>query len=468
MQPTPPSNALRPAIGLFGGTMIIMGSMIGSAIFLSPSIMAAKVPSPGLLIGLWLIGGLFTMVGALSFAELAAMAPHAGGQYVYLREAFGPLCAFLYGWTLFLVIQSGFNAAVSIAFAKYLGIFLPALGETNVLVHIPLAELAPALADWPKFLQAIEINSAQLVACGVIVLLTGVNMIGVREGALVQNVFTTLKIAGLGAIIVAGLSRWGESASNFEPLLPGPEVWQAGFLAGAAVALSKALFAYDAWNTVTFVAEEVKEPQKNLPRALLLGTGGVTALYVLTVVAYLVAIPADAMGKLPESRVAEFAATRFFGDVGFTFVIVAILVSTFGCVNGLILGGARVIFAMAREGLFFRGCARLRAGSGTPVVALLYQCAWSCVLTLTGSYNELLTYCTFASVLFGALTVVGLFRLRVSQPDRSRPYRCWGYPFTPIIYLLIAVPFLIYVVEGDRASTGIGAALVLSGLPVYA
>lgn len=448
--------------------MIIVGSMIGSAIFFAPSIMAQAVPSPGLLIGLWLIGGFFTIVGALCYGELAAMAPHAGGQYVYLREAFGPLWGFLYGWTLFLVIQTGFNAAVSIAFAKYLGVFFPALAEANVLLHVPLAETFTGLAFLPKFLQAFEINSAQLVACGVILILTGVNIVGVREGSMVQNVLTVLKILGLGALILAGLYHAPDGVDHFQPIVPSADLWQAGFLAGFAVALSKALFAYDAWNTATFVAEEVKNPEVNLPRALLLGTGGVTLLYVLTVVAYLIAMPVSEMGTIPENRVAQVAATRFFGPVGFNLVIVAILVSTFGCVNGLILSGARVIYAMAREGLFFRSCARLHPGTRTPVIALLFQGFWSCVLTLTGSYNDLLTYTVFASVFFGALTVVGLIRLRQTQPDRPRPYRCWGYPVTPALYLAIAVPFLIYVIQGDPTSTGIGVVLVVSGLPVYA
>ncbi len=479
-----PPTALQPRIGLFGGTMIIVGSMIGSGIFIGPSIMAADAKTPGLLIGLWVFAGLFTILGALCYGELAAMIPHAGGQYVYLREAFGPLCGFLYGWTLFLVIQTGFNAAVSIAFAKYLGVFAPALSEKTVLVHVPLmqqAEAAPAADSsppkdekkpLPAFLRRFEISSAQLVACGVIVLLTGINMIGVGAGALVQNVLTVLKVGGLGALIVAGLGHLGSATDHFQPILPEEGIWQAGFLAGLAVAMSYALFSYDAWNTATFVAEEIKNPHVNLPRALLLGTVGVMVIYVLTVVAYVVAVPVGQMGKPPmgiiaDNRIAEVAATAWFGGIGVKLVIVAILISTFGCVNGLILSGARVFYAMAREGFFFRSCATLHPGTKTPVVALLYQGIWSCVLTLTGSYNELLTYTTFASVLFGAMTVFGLFRLRKSQPDRPRPYRCWGYPVTPALYLLIAVPFLIYVVIGDPLSTGIGLVLVLSGLPMY-
>lgn len=461
-------TTLRPHLGWFGGTMIIVGSMIGSGIFVVPSIMAAYVSSPGMMLGLWIFAGLFTIVGALCYGELAAMAPHAGGQYVYLRQAFGPLCGFLYGWTLFLVIQSGFNAAVSIAFAKYLGVFLPTLAESHVLIRIPLAEAVWPNAHWPAFLMALQINTAQLVACAVIVILTGVNMIGVREGALLQNVLTILKVVGLAALIVAGLYHFGSAIDHFEPLLPSADVWKLGFLTGLAVAMSKALFAYDAWNTATFVAEEIQEPQRNLPRVLLLGTGGVMAIYVLTVLAYIVAAPVEQMAAIEENRIAQEAATAWFGEMGVRLVIVAILVSTFGCVNGLILSGARVIFAMAREGLFFRSCAKLHPQTRTPVTALVYQGVWSCILTLTGSYNELLTYTTFASVLFGGLTVFGLIWLRITQPNRPRPYRCIGYPLTPALYLLVAAPFLVYVVMGDPTSTGIGALLVLSGLPVYA
>jgi len=447
---------LERRLGVFSATTLIVGSMIGSGIFIAPSIMAEWIQTPGLLLGLWLFGGVFTILGALACAELAAMAPHAGGQYVFLREAYGPLWGFLYGWTLFLVIQTGFNAAVAIAFAKYLGVYLPALSEANVLLWLP----------------PLQVTSAQLVACGVIALLTYVNMRGVRQGAFVQNLFTILKVAALGAIIVAGLSHLGSHADHFRPLLeprPGPRAvaLHTGFLAGLAVALSKALFAYDAWNTATFVAEEIREPQRNLPRALLAGTLLTTLVYVLANVAYLSVLSIGEMAEVAENRVAREVAVRFFGQAGLLLVVVAILISTFGCVNGLILSGARVFFAMAREGLFFRPCADLDPRTGVPVMALLFQGAWSCVLTLTGSFDALLTYTTFASVFFGALTVAGVYRLRALQPERPRPYRCWGYPVTPAMYLLIAVPFLAYVIQGDPRSTGIGVLLVGSGVPVY-
>jgi basic amino acid/polyamine antiporter, APA family len=446
-------STFKPRLGWFDATALIVGSMIGSGIFIAPSIMAEWIQTPGILLGLWIFGGVFTILGALSCAELAAMSPHAGGQYVFLREAYGSLWAFLYGWTLFLVIQTGFNAAVAIAFAKYLGVFLPALSEANVLIPAPLS-----------------INSAQLVACGVIALLTAVNMLGVRAGATVQNLFTILKVVALGALIVAGLTHLGAHVDHFLPLLqplPGERAVQTGMVAGLAVALSKALFAYDAWNTATFVAEEVREPQRNLPRALFIGTLAVTLVYVLTNVAYLSVLSIEEMAHVPQNRVAQEVAVRFFGESGLTLVVIAILISTFGCVNGLILSGARVFFAMAREGLFFRSCAELNARTHAPAMALLYQGVWSCVLTLTGSFDALLTYTTFASVLFGALAVAGVYRLRALYPDRPRPYRCWGYPLTPALYLAIALPFLVYVIQGDPQSTGIGVLLIGSGVPVY-
>jgi APA family basic amino acid/polyamine antiporter len=400
------------------------------------------------------------------------MYPHAGGQYVFLREAYSDFWAFLFGWTQSLVIQTGFNAAVAIAFAKYLGALVPRLGEANVLARIPLGELLPrvAQAHLPHCLLHLELNSAQLVACGVIALLTAVNIRGVREGALVQNLFTVLKVLALVALIVAGLARSGSGgAAHFFPLvepIPGKAALQTGFLAGLAVALSKALFAYDAWYTVTFVAEEVHDSHRTLPRALLLGCLLVTVLYVLTNVAYLAVLPVSQIAAAPENRVAERVAVVLLGHVGSTLVIAAILVSTFGCLNGLILGGARVCYAMAREGLFFRSCAALHARK-TPMMALIFQGAWSMVLALTGSYSELLTYSTFASVLFGGLTVAAVYRLRVKQPDRPRPYRCWGYPLTPALYLAICLAFLVYVVQGDPQATVIGLLLILTGMPFY-
>jgi APA family basic amino acid/polyamine antiporter len=466
------SPQLHRHLRLFDATTIVVGSMIGSGIFMGLSIMAQWVATPGLLLYLWVFGGLFTMLGAIAFAELAAMYPHAGGQYVFLREAYGDFWAFLFGWTQFLVIQNGFNAAVAIAFAKYLGVLVPYLGESHILATIPLGELLPAAAQahLPQSLLHFQLNTAQLVACGVIAVLTAVNIRGVREGAFVQNLFTVLKVAALVALIVAGLTRANSGAAHFYPLfepMPGSNALKVGFMAGLAVALSKALFAYDAWFTVTFVAEEVHDSHRTLPRALVLGCLLVTAIYVLTNEAYVCVLSVDQIAAVKENRVAQAVAMRLFGHTGSTLIIVAILVSTFGCVNGMILGGARVGYAMAREGLFFRSCAKL-SKRNTPATALLFQGGWSMVLALTGSYSELLTYSTFASVLFGGLTVAAVYRLRFTRPEVPRPYRCWGYPFTPALYLAICAAFLIYVVQGDFTATCIGFLLMLSGIPFYA
>jgi len=465
----PVTPQLHRRLRLFDATTIVVGSMIGSGIFVAPSIMAQEVHTPGILVGLWVFGGVFTILGALSYAELAAMSPHAGGQYVFLREAYGDFWAFLFGWTNFVVIQTGFNAAVAIAFAKYLGVLIPDLGEENVLAVIPLTDLVPALADvsLPDCLRHLEINSAQFVACGVIGLLTLVNIQGIRHGVLVQNLFTVLKVAALAALIVAGLTAARSDFSHLRPVIPGDEVLKVGFMASLAVALSKAMFAYDAWNTVTFVAEEVRESERTLPRALVLGSLVTAVIYVLTNVAYLAVLPIGDMADVPENRVGQAVASVLFGDIGFAFVIAAILISTFGCVNGMLLGGARVYYAMARQGLFFRRCASLHPTKRTPAAALLYEGAWSAVLVFAGSYTELLTFTTFASIFFIGLTVAGVYRLRRTQPDRPRPYRCWGYPVTPALYLLICVPFLIYLVKGAPQPTLFGTLLVLAGIPFY-
>jgi APA family basic amino acid/polyamine antiporter len=457
---------------LFDATMLVVGSMIGSGIFLALPIMAQEVPSVGILIGLWVFGGVFTVLGANACAELAAMMPKAGGQYVFIREAFGDLAAFLFGWTQFLIIQTGTNAIVAIAFAKYLGSFVPWCSEENVLLVLPLGSLLPAAmqACLPAALLDLPINSAQPVAAVVIVLLTAVNIRGLREGVWVQNVFTVLKVAALAALVLAGLS-YGLRSEHFIPpsqSLAADKVLGMGFMAGLAVALSKALFAYDAWYTVTFTAEEVHDSDRTLPLSLLLGTLGVTAIYVLANLAYLVVLPVDQIATVPDDRVAEAVGAVLFGNLGATLVILAVLISTFGCLNGLILGGARVCYAMAREGLFLQSCGELHARTRTPVMALVYQGIVSIALAFTGSYSALLTYTMFASVLFVGVMVAAVYRLRWTQPDVPRPYRCWGYPVTPALYLIMCLPFLVYVIVGEPLSAGIGALLMLTGIPFYA
>jgi APA family basic amino acid/polyamine antiporter len=449
-------QSLERSLGIFSATTLIVGSMIGSGIFIAPSIMAGLIATPGVYLAMWLIGGALTLLGALSYGELCAMMPRAGGQYVFLREAFGPMTAFVYGWTVLLVIQSGFNAAVSIAFAKYLGVLLPAVGESTVLFR----------------LGSYALSSAQLVAVGVIVVLTWVNIRGVKEGAFIQNVFTVLKLGAIALLIVVGFSSSKGSTDHFRPLW-GTELGPAGlatggFLAAAGAAMSKELFAYDAWNTVTFAAEEVRQPQKNLPRALVWGTILTTLAYTGAAAVYLYVMPTHEMALVKENRVAAAVAEILVGGKGLVLIAVAIMISTFGCVNGLILGGGRVLYAMARDGLFFRRAADVHPKHRTPAPALVLQGIWSAVLALTGSYDKLLTYVTFASLAFNALTVVGLLVLRRTQPELPRPYRVWGYPVVPALYVLIAGFFTIYIFKGEPVASLKGAGIVLLGIPVYA
>jgi APA family basic amino acid/polyamine antiporter len=449
-----PTPHLERRLGVFSATTILVGSMIGSGIFIAPSIMAGYIASPGIWLGLWVVGGALTLLGALSYAELAAMMPDAGGQYVFLREAFGRRTAFLYGWTLFGVIQTGFNAAVAIAFAKFLGGLGLQVGEADV-----------ALA-----LGRFAISRAQLVAAGVLALLTAINARGLRWGALVQNVLTTVKVGAIAVLAVAAFASGKGSLGHFTSSdgLLGPKGLSLGLYAAAGVAMSKALFAYDAWNTVTFAAGEVRRPERNLPRALVAGTLVTTLAYTAACAAYLYLLPIDRMAAVPENRVAADIAEVLFGPPGVTLVSLAILGSTFGCANGLVLSGARVFYAMARDGVFFRAAARVDPRRQTPRPALVLQGAWSAVLALSGTYDRLLTYVTFASLAFNALTVVALIVLRRKQPDVPRPYRTWGYPVTPALYLAGALFFLVYIFVGDPQDACAGMALVALGWPAYA
>lgn len=460
---SPRPEQLARRLGSLDAAAILVGSMIGSGIFIAPSLMAKNIAAPGVYLGLWLLGGLFTLLGAFSYAELAAMMPAAGGQYVYLRRAFGPLIGFLYGWTLLLVIQSGFVAAVAIAFAKYLGVFLPAIGERVVLLRVPLGGLG-----------TFTLSSAQLVALGVIAVLTLINLRGVVAGAAVQNVFTGLKLLALWALVAAVLLIGKGSFANFGPLwsteLPHTVVEgavQVGFLAALGVAASKALFCYDAWNTVTFAAAEVRDPARSLPRALVGGTLVTTLTYLLAAAAYLYLFPLERMATVPENRIAAEVARSLLGETGSRLIAAAILVSTFGCINGMILGGARVLYAMGKDGLLFPAAASLNRRKA-PGAALILLAAWSAVLTVSGSYDALLTYTTFASLLFNAATAACVFVLRRRHPDEERPYRAFGHPFSTALFIAVACFFVLYIVRGDPKSSLYGLLLVLLGVPVYA
>jgi basic amino acid/polyamine antiporter, APA family len=447
--------ALVRGLGLFDATMLIVGSVIGSGIFVAPSIMAGYIQSPGLLLGLWVLGGILTLFGALAYGELAAAMPRAGGQYVFLSRAFGPLWGFLYGWTLLLAINTGFIAAVSVAFAKYLGVFFPSVGEGTILF---------AVGGRP-------FSSAQAVALVVIVALTWINITGLRTGARVQNLFTVAKVAAVAALVILALGLGKGSAANFSSpaglFVLGPEGVKLGLFAAVAVAMSKALFAYDAWNSVTFAAEEMREPERNLVRSLLYGTLGITAVYCSAVAVYIYMVPIGEMAGIKDNRIAAEAAQRIMGGPGLAFIAIAILISAFGCVNGLVLAGARVVYAMARDGLFFASGAAIHPVYLTPSRALVIQGLVAGVLTLTGTYSDLLTLTAFSSLLFNTLTVVGLFVLRHRQPDLARPYRAWGYPLLPALYVLVSVFFLVFILKGDPRNSGLGLLLTALGLPAY-
>ncbi len=489
---------LVPTLGLFSSTALVMGSMIGSGIFLVDAEIARDTNSPALYLGAWLVTGILTIVAALSYGELAAMMPKAGGQYVYLRESLGPLWGFLYGWTLFLVIQTGTIAAVAVAFGKFLGVFFPSVSTTHWLWHIAHV---PPIPIGPMVLGNMDIglNTANLAGVVVIVFLAIVNVFGVRIGSIIQNVFTSAKALALAALVVVGCTV-GRNAiawdANFGPhwnrfwenagwgvLHPvqvgvgGPMV-MVNLLVILAVVQVGSLFSSDAWNNITFTAGEVKNPRRNIPLSLVMGTGLVLALYFLASLAYLLVLPfhgdpqgATALARgvqyAAEDRVGTAALQQVFQTSGADLMAAAILISTFGCANGLTLAGARVYYAMSRDGLLFKPVGKLHPRYHTPVAGLLMQAAWAAILCLSGSYSQLLEYIMFAVLVFYILTIVGLFVLRKKWPTAPRPYRAFGYPVLPALYIVIAAWICIVLLRYKPQYTWPGLVLVLIGIPVY-
>jgi APA family basic amino acid/polyamine antiporter len=440
-------------LGLTSATTLVMGSMIGSGIFIVSSDVARQVKSPGLLILCWLIGSALTIIAALSYGELAAAMPHAGGQYVYLREAFGRLWGFLYGWTLFVVIQTGTIAAVAVAFAKYAGVFWPSISASNYLLGSG----------------KLGLTTQQLVAIAILLLLTYVNTQGVRTGAMVQNVFTFAKVASLLGLVVLGflLGRNPQAiAANFHDFWRNAS-WSWATVALVGSAMVGPLFSSDAWNNVTFTAGEVRNPRRNLPLSLGLGVGTVSILYIACNFIYLSVLTLPQIQTAPEDRVATAVVSVMFGPVATKLMAIAIMVSTFGCCNGMIMSGARVYFTMARDNLFFRRAGTLDSVHRTPVFALVIQCIWTILLTLSGQYNDLLDYVIFAVLLFYILTIGGLFRLRRTRPDMDRPYRAVGYPVLPALYMLVAGLIEVLLLINKPQFTVRGLILVVLGVPVY-
>ena len=452
-QSVTPGTGLVRALGLLDATTLVMGSMIGSGIFIVSADIARQVKSPGLLILVWVITAIMTLIAALSYGELAAAMPHAGGQYVFLREAFGPLSGFLYGWTLFLVIQTGTIAAVAVAFAKFTGVLLPAISAQNVLF-----QAGP-----------VGLSTQQLLAIAVLVLLTWVNTRGVKSGARVQNVFTFAKTAGLLGLIGFGIifGRRPEAISrNFGNFWENAG-WELATVTAVGVSMVGGLFSADAWHNVTFAAAEVRNPRRNLPLAMALGVAAVSGLYIACNFVYLGALPLEAIQTASEDRVATAAAEGILGPVAVQLMAVAIMISTFGCINGLILAGARVYYAMALDGLFFRRAATIDPRHHAPVISLALQCAWACILTLTGTYSELLDYVIFAVLLFYIQTIAGLLVLRRKRPDLPRPYRAFGYPVLPVLYIVAGCTIELILLVYKPDYTWPGLIIVMLGIPVY-
>ncbi len=463
----------KRSLSLLDSTLIVSGSMIGSGVFIVTADMARNLGASGWLLMLWVLTGVLTVAAALSYGELAGMMPKAGGQYIYIQRAYGKLTSFVYGWTVFTVIQSGVIAAVAVAFTKFSAVFMPSLGPENVLLA-----LGP-----------IKVTLGSLYAIGSFVLLTWLNTRGVQSGKLIQNVFTSAKLLALLGLIVAGIALGLNSGLLSANLA---NAWEAGStsatgatvpLAGMALLLAfgtsmvGSIFSADAWNNVTFIAGEIKNPRRNIPLALFFGTLTVTVIYLLANIAYLGVLPlsgspgaTDVVGRgiqfATADRVGTAAASVVFGNFGVGIMAVLIMISTFGCNNGLILAGARLYYAMAKDGLFFKQAAHLNKNA-VPARALWLQCGWASVLCLSGTYGDLLDYCTFTSLIFYMVTIGGLFLLRRSEPNAERPYRAFGYPLVPALYILIGTAICLILLYTKTFNTGMGLLIAGLGIPVY-
>jgi len=468
-------SKLKQSLGLLDATLLVAGSMIGSGIFIVTAAMMRDIGSAAWMIVLWVLTGLITIFAALSYGELAGMMPNAGGQYVYIQRAYGKMMSFLYGWTVFTVIQTGVIAAVAVAFAKYAGVFFPVLNDVFLESSI------------------LSVSYGQLVAIGSIMILTMLNSRGVQNGKILQLIFTAAKLFALFTLIVLGLFiglKTDVFTQNFDHMwdayktiqLPSGEldtIPLSGFaLMGALGAtIINSLFSSDAWNNVTFIAGEIKDPKKNIPKSLFFGTTIVTVIYILANLAYLALLPkggdpmaTDAVGQgimfAANDRVGAGAASVIFGGLGITMMAALIMISTFGCNNGLILAGSRLFYAMSSDGLFFKQAKKLNQFN-VPSVAMWIQGIWASVLCLSGKYGDLLVYSTFASLLFYILTIFGIFILRKKEPDTERPYKAFGYPFIPALYILVTLAICIDLLVYDLRNAGMGLLIVLLGIPIY-
>ena len=492
------SSKLVQSLGLFSATTIVVGTMIGSGIYLVDADIARTTNSPALYLGAWVVTAVMTVIAALSYGELAAMMPRAGGQYVYLRESLGPVWGFLYGWTLFAVIQTGTIAAVCIAFGKYLGVFFPAISTTHWLwkiAHVPAIPIGPMVLGNMD----IGVNTANLTGIIIVFLLALINLFGIRLGALVQNIFTSAKAISIAGLIVLAFtvginttavqSNFGANWHNFwqnagwHDLHPvqvgvGGPIAMVNLFVVLAVVQVGSLFSADSWNNVTFTAGETRNPKRNIPLSLMLGTGFVVTVYFLASLAYMVVLPlhgdpagtttlARGIQHATEDRVGTAALEQIFHTGGAQLMAAAVLISPFGCANGLTMAGARVYYAMSQDGLFFKSVGKLHPKWRTPVAGIVVQAVWTAILAISGSYSQLLDYIIFAELVFYILTIAGIFVLRVKRPNAERPYKALGYPILPAVYILMASWVCIVLLRFKPQYTWPGLVLVLLGIPVY-
>jgi APA family basic amino acid/polyamine antiporter len=471
-------NQFKRTLGLFDATSIVAGSMIGSGIFIVSAEMARDVGSAGWLMVLWLLTGFITILAALSYGELAGMMPNAGGQYVYIQRAYGRMISFLYGWSVFAVIQTGVIAAVAVAFSKYAAVFFPELNVVIIKHYFG------------------EINYGHIVSICSIIVLTYINAKGVQNGKIVQLIFTSAKLFALFALIVLGLyvglksdvfssnfsDMWKATKTTVDPdthaIIEQTPLFGMALLGALGATIINSLFSSDAWNNVTFIAGEIRDPKKNLPKSLFFGTLIVTVIYLLANLAYLALLPLSgdpsSSSKVLQQgimfaendRVGASAAAVIFGDLGVLIMAALIMVSTFGCNNGLILAGSRLFHAMSKDGLFFKEAKRINKFN-VPGIALWIQCVWACMLCLSGKYGDLLVYSTFASLLFYMLTIAGIFILRKKEPNTERPYKAFGYPFLPILYIVITAAICVDLLIYNPLNTGLGLLIVCLGIPIY-
>ncbi|MBL7830764.1 MAG: amino acid permease [Saprospiraceae bacterium] len=457
-------HEFKPSLSLLDASMIVAGSMIGSGIFIVSADIVRQVGSSGWLIAIWLITGFMTLAAALSYGELSAMFPTAGGQYVYLKESWNRLIGFLYGWSLFTVIQTGTIAAVGVAFAKFAGYFMPVfeISDDNIILQAG----------------GVKLYYAQLLSIGIIFLLSYVNSRGIEGGKRIQTFFTVTKIAALLGLILFGFllgfnneiwhanwqNAWTISHTSDNSTFTG--VSGIAILGLFAAAMVGSLFSSDAWNNITFIAGEVKNPKQNIGMSLFIGTGIVTLIYILTNIMYLGVLPLDSIAFALNDRVAVAASQPVFGNIGTYLIAGLIMISTFGCINGMILSGARVYYSMAKDGLFFKQAGVLN-DNNVPARAIWVQCLWASLLCLSGKYGDLLDYVVFAVLIFYIITIAGIFKLRISQPDMARPYKAFGYPIVPALYILAALVLCFALLMYKPDYTWPGLIIVLLGIPVF-